>query len=40
MYMRSLQDFDWKIGTHESLDVTCVHLNIERIQIRRYLPIY
>ena len=35
--MGSLQDFYWKKGTHESLDVPCVHFNVERIQMRQYL---
>ena len=37
MYTGSLQDFYWKKGTYESVDVTCVHLNVERIKMRQYL---
>ena len=28
-----LQDFYWKKGTHESLDVACIHFNVERIKM-------
>ena len=37
MYRGSLQDFYWKKGTHEILDVPCVHFNVEIIQMRKYL---
>ena len=33
MYRGSLQDFLWKKETHESLDVPCVHFNVEIIQM-------
>ena len=36
MYRVSLQYFNGKKDTHESLDVPCVHFNFEIIQIRQY----
>ena len=37
MYRGSLQDFYWKKGTHECIDVLCPHFNVEIIKIRQYL---
>ena len=37
MYRGSLQDFYSKKGTNESLDVVCLHLNIEKLKMRQYL---
>ena len=33
----SLQEFYWKKGTHESLDVACIHFNVEIIKMRQCL---
>ena len=37
MYRGSLQFFYWKKGTPESLDVACIHFNVERIKMRQHL---
>ena len=37
MYRGSLQDFYWKKGTHETLDIVCTHFNGEIIKMRKYL---
>ena len=37
MYRGSLQEFYCKKGTHGSLDVPCVQLNVQIIQMRQYL---
>ena len=37
MYRESLQDFHWNKGTHESLDVACLHFNDEIIKMIQYL---
>ena len=37
MYSGSVQDFYWKKGTHEIIDVPCVNFNSEKIQMRKYL---
>ena len=31
------QDFLWNKGTHESLDIACLHLNVEILKMRQYL---
>ena len=36
MYRGSLREFYWKKGTHKSLDVVCIHFNVEIIKMRQY----
>ena len=40
MYRGYLHDFYWNKGTHESLDVACLHFNVEIIKLRQYVPKY
>ena len=37
MYRGSLQEFYWKKGTNESIDVACLNFNVEIIKMRQYL---
>ena len=36
MYKGSLQDFYWKKGTYECLEMPCEHLNLKKNEIKDY----